>query len=87
MSEWGPWIEHGGRKCPVAPGTVCNLVWLDGVETVDVVRGGSSWMWRSLSHDGWVDDSIPIIRYRIRKPRGMTILKSLLENLPDEVTA
>jgi len=28
-----------------------------------------------------------VIRYRIRKPRGLTILEGLLENLPEEVDA
>lgn len=29
----------------------------------------------------------PIVEYRIRKPRGLTILEGLLENLPEEVDA
>jgi hypothetical protein len=31
--------------------------------------------------------AVPIIRYRIRKPRGMSILEEILTNLPTEVDA
>jgi hypothetical protein len=42
----------------------------------------NAWLWGSL-----LNRSYDIIRYRIRKPRGLTILEGLLENLPESVDA
>jgi hypothetical protein len=86
--EWGPWIEHDGKGFPLARGQVAHLIYRSGDEEITIVglfRGGepdvvgSSWHWGA----GWDE----IIRYRIRKPRGLTILEGLLENLPEEVGA
>lgn len=86
--EWGPWIEHDGSGVPVPRGTVCHVVWLDGDEAVEPIGGSRCWKWSSYDRKGWSDETyVPIIRYRIRKPLGLTILEGLLENLPDEVPA
>mgnify|MGYP001184935551 FL=1 len=83
--EWGPWIEHDGKGCPCV-GQMVDVVYKDG-ETAESVWGGPviatcshSWFW--LRPRPW-----SIIRYRIRKPRGLTILEGLLEILPVEVPA
>lgn len=83
--EWGPWIEHDGKGCPVPIGTVCHVVWLGGVETVKPIEGSKAWLWSSLDKSGWSDFHVPIIRYRIRKPRGLTILEELIADLPAPV--
>jgi hypothetical protein len=79
--EWGPWIEHDGSdKCPFQPGMF--------VQTVDI-KAKYERCWTGfifpefLRLFGWNF----VIRYRIRKPRGLTILEGLLENLPNEVDA
>jgi hypothetical protein len=84
--EWGPWIEHDGGFVPHLAG-----YWVEGDEVFHtfvrrdewrVETGfGASWNWAN-----WPEFS-KIIRYRIRKPRGLTILEGLLENLPEHVDA
>lgn len=81
---WGPWIEHDGRGCPCA-GMFVETITRGGVreshfaECVIVFRGEiigrlrmnfpSMWVWCQ------VNPSDQIIRYRIRKPRGMEVLE------------
>lgn len=91
MSEWGPWIEHDGKGCPcvgqlvqiverdhgVSPPRIAGAMF-DGTES----WSGSGWHWAVIPYgpDGVEWD--PIIRYRIRKPRGLTILEQVLSDLP-----
>ena len=93
MSEWGPWIEHDGKHTP-ANGTIVQIEYANGLLLVGVVGDrpktgkelgvpiyygetfASSWIW------GEWGLSVPIIRYRIRKPRGLTILENLIADLP-----
>ena len=90
MSEWGPWIEHDGTCVPVQSGEHYHAIFEDGDEEY-ATQGGDgftasgatykadngSWLWREPSE--------PIIRYRIRKPRGLTILENLIADLPAPV--
>lgn len=98
-SEWGPWIEHDGKGHPLKNGQVYNAVFADldeftavrganvplrtkyGVEIFDGGEGSyePSWTWEYRYER--------VIRYRVRKPLGLTMLESLLENLPEEVDA
>ena len=89
-NDWGPWIEHDGKGCPCVgryvqreyaqpttnfwgrKDTIC-----EGRFAWGIAENGHSWMWAP----GWN----PIIRYRVRKPRGMTILEQLLQDLPAPV--
>ena len=85
--EWGPWIDWSGGENP-APGMYVAIeirgrAWVEdrfprGNPDCDL---SEVWAWW---HDGEDDD---IVRYRIRKPRGMLILESLLADLPEEVPA
>lgn len=92
-SEWGPWIEHDGKGCPCVREYVQAVAERMPGDFVEVEgpcgeKGGESWNWEFwLRRD--VDGNLfaRIIRYRIRKPRGLIILESLLENLPEEVDA
>ena len=79
QDEWGPWIEHDGRKCPVV-GQFAHMI-----DVCDIAKdeqhffgiagsmGGDSWDWKNSPQ------CTRIIRYRIRKPRGMAILEQALQ--------
>lgn len=93
--EWGPWIEHDGKGFPVPVGTVVKVQGSVGNVAIQVINIANSdlqagylteWHWAFwpsfmfLLHEH-------IIRYRIRKPRGMAILEDLLEQIdaPEKV--
>lgn len=89
-AEWGPWIEHDGKGCPCV-GVPCEVIFRWGSsELGDETPGsiphkpGPSWFW-VLKHGApiCIDAKYPpIIRYRIRKPKGLAILERLLRELP-----
>jgi len=91
MSEdWGPWIEHDGKGCPCRIGETVQIeghtgAWGRIVVSTGVITSAGhshrSWIRRHSKHGQ------QIIRYRIRKPRGLTILEGVLENLPEQVDA
>ena len=88
--EWGPWIEHDGGGCPVQKGTHGEAKLRDGrvvffVALCGSVNGGpgtkpstygSAWVWGS---SGPNYEQNEVIRYRIRRPRGLTILQRIAE--------
>jgi hypothetical protein len=80
--EWTPWIDHNGLGCPVPFGT---WVHAKGIKTETQgwagERGGGGWKWK-IPHP-----YKSVISYRVRKPRGMGILKALVENIPEKVNA
>ena len=87
--EWGPWIEHDGRGCPVQDGilvTVCGYNTYGRWE--EYTRPAkSTWL-------GWEWSNGPrIIRYRIRKPRALLDLIAIADDpyavppLPEAVPA
>ena len=69
--EWGPWIEWGMRR---------ETAEKKGVYVrANIIRTGE--------YEGPVKNDSPeawagVIRYRIRKPRGMVILENLLADMP-----
>lgn len=85
---WGPWIKHDGGPCPcvgmyiqaeyvgIPTTSFVHGFYKDGVWE-GVARGKTGWVWPC--HEGRV------VAYRIRKPKGMEILESILENLPNDV--
>lgn len=91
--EWGPWIEHDGKGCP------CEGMWVraeyaDGEVSEHIAMGYlwpgegqvvNCWDWGECAICDCLDWRV--IRYRIRKPRGMVILEALLTNLPETVDA
>lgn len=88
--EWGPWQEHDGKGCPVALGQHYQAEYDDG----DMEEGVHGFYGTLLSGAGWRpengswlwhEDYQPIIRLRIRKPRGLTILENLIADLPAPV--
>ena len=81
--EWGPWTEHDGKGCPCV-GEYAEVDWLCRVR--GLVRG--TILAPVEGTLGWIyAKPVPgvegiVIRYRIRKPRGMAILESILTELP-----
>ena len=93
--EWGPWIEHDGKGCPCV-GMVVEAYkrWVGlqgpfvaGQEAIKFLGSadvpGSAWVYVHVV--GVTDDWI--LRYRIRRPRGMEVLDAILADLPEKVTA
>lgn len=81
VEEWSEWFEHdGSERCPFSLG--------DRVQTYGGYGG-------RFEYDEWTVDAFAmgitgyrfIIRYRIRKPRGLTILQDLIEQMPETVEA
>ena len=82
--EWGPRIEHDGKGCP-CNGEFVHAVFDKGfpVETFSLLNTPGdrlAWYWDKPRYP------IPgkIIRYRIRKPRAMKLLQSIVENPPKQ---
>lgn len=76
--EWGKWVEHDGRGCPVI-GHYVHVQYEDGEEAYGIAGSrpplvGCSWTWSDLVHC--------IVRYRVRKPLGLTLLEGLIADLP-----
>ena len=89
--EWGPWIEHDGISWPPAPmGTIVHRVFSEAprrgiakgrTEDVRPLCDGERGSWIGAA------GAVQVIRYRIRKPRGLVVLESLLADLPERVDA
>lgn len=90
MSEWSDWIEHDGTCVPVMDGEFYHAIYEDGDEEF-AVQGGDGLIASGAAYkcdNGswlWLEPYEPIIRYRIRKPRGLTILENLIADLPAPV--
>lgn len=90
QEEWGPWIEHDGRGCPadVCPGVYIAVVirFASGREERSEGRiknvPYSLWEKSLVCWTGGTEDYAPIIRYRIRRPRGLILLQRITER-PD----
>lgn len=75
--EWGPWIEHDGQPVPHLAGMFVHSRHYgptsrrEWERQIRVIHGrGGSWLWAA----GFTR----IIRYRVRKPRGMAILERIV---------
>lgn len=85
--EWGPWIEHDGNGCPcVGEYVQAEGVYPGGSRRVQEGIARDTWSW----HDANFGTTHPkggvtgrVVRYRIRKPRGLTILQEMIESLPE----
>ena len=83
QDEWTDWIEHDGKGCPwVGKMVHVKYRWVginpDGTESdkrIYIARPTKSWT-------GGDDRVNEIIRYRIRRPKGMAILNTILADLP-----
>ena len=84
--EWGPWIDHDGG--PKMHGVRLG----DVVHVQAIVRGVfrekvERMTQEHIDADCTSCDEGQLLRYRVRKPKGLSILQSLLENLPEQVDA
>lgn len=80
MSEWGPWIEHDGKGCPVKGQFVHAVIRrrcgrIVHYRIIAGLTAGRSWDWTTVYN--------PVIRYRIRKPSALQQLKEMVESLPE----
>ena len=98
---WGPWIDHDGKGCPCSGAMVESvdaggvaMVHIAGGISVHPVTGEwraryvdedlcDLWDWAECAAYGSYDARI--VRYRIRKSRGLILLQELIENLPAPV--
>lgn len=93
--EYGPWIEHDGSgPVDLKHGTVVNLRY-DGPAPVNPkIRADHPswfWYWKTVK-TGWFSTKkrrvcadpafVPIVAYRIRKPRGLVMLERLIADVP-----
>lgn len=90
--DWGPWQDHDQMGCPVADGVIVHIESVfRGVHLYSVVMIGVDYTrdkWdradlaaRNLRSRGvW---PVGILRYRIRKPKGMSILTDILREVVD----
>lgn len=89
--EWSEWFEHDGKGCPVKGqyvrvrfkeyGVNENGVW--AIECEGIATGNpEAWAWDHNS-----GEFNKVLRYRIRKPKGFTILEQIVQDVPEKVTA
>lgn len=94
--EWGPWIEHDGACPPIGLRKGMRVIlWFSkmsgSVAPTDCDHYENfKWRWRPV-RVGWFgskmvrvcDDAerMPIIRYRIRKPRAITMLEEIAQGI------
>ena len=91
--EWGPWIEHDGKGCPCV-GEYAHLIFDRKIIRMcapGMIKVSDNAVMGIVDGDGpeWGEFSFlptcKVLRYRIRRPRGLTILQDLIENLPAPV--
>ena len=87
--EFGPWITHDGAGRPVAPGTIVmvEVECITGLVKQTVQPAGSApvsaWVWSAFGASSvW-----RVLRYRIKKPRGLTILEEVANSVREPVDA
>lgn len=82
--DWGPWIVHHGAGCPVASGTIVEVVCEDRfgyrMNRIGQVDGASysSWNWE------FFPELKKIVRYRAKRPKALLLLKQALRDVPYE---
>jgi hypothetical protein len=87
-TQWGPWVGHDGKGMPVPAGTIVEVfsdedprnprngpVCRVGIAGVDLL---SSWHWTPQTRSTQV--SLPIDRYRVKRPKGLGVLLSAMPN-------
>ena len=83
-NEWGPWVLHDGKGCPLRAGTIAEVVCEDGfgfaMTRISVVMGGSysSWDW------SFYPELKRITRYREKRPKGLKVLEESLIQKPQK---
>jgi hypothetical protein len=92
--EWGPWVEHDGKGCPVS-GMYVEAEWQGFV-------GAGLQIWRGVVTPYWeppfdwrnhlqLDENGDLIgrvlRYRVRIPPALIAIRQMVEDLPERVDA
>lgn len=90
--QWGPWIEHDLGGCPVQDGQIVEIhcrydVDLEDQGIVTMGRDYSThyWSMADLTAVAWLKktgERLGILRYRVRKPRGLTLLENIANGYP-----
>lgn len=82
--EWGPWIEHDGKGCPCVGMYVQvdgHCGWWGNIKREEgIVRASAIPCWEIIHPEHGPE----VIRYRIRKPRGMQTLTEILNEVTDK---
>ena len=78
--EFGPWIEHDGKGCPCV-GQFVRSVERGGRMDDHIAGGVGDGLSRQWDWGSGIPKSMQIIRYRIRKPKGLTILTDILREV------
>lgn len=83
--EWGPWVEHIPGPCPLIVGQFVEVIEIGRLLKKRRRCGRVSSA--TVSSPAWFECSPfgrfeQVLRYRIRKPRGLTILENLIADLP-----
>lgn len=91
--EWGPWIEHDGKGCPVPRGidvkmeNACGCKYEARIDSSDHHPLSITWRTSKVSLKcrfcGKVEPEGTQLtaRYRIRKRRGLTILEEIAQGV------
>jgi len=83
--EWGPWVEHDGRGCPVRRGCRVEISVSHGV---DVPKANRKQFGNKL-HPAWSwalrPSAYRIVQYRLARPAVLRQLVDLVENPPAPV--
>lgn len=83
--EWGPWLVHHGKGCDVI-GQVVKIKRRNGSVDGPYIAGtvGPSGSWGNPMYDCWVHEpkGFDIKEYRVKKPKGLTMLEKLIQSLP-----
>lgn len=87
--EWGPWIEHDGKGCPVRAGSYIQVelsvapTEIKGDWVQIAPRLFEGWLLNTDSRNwSWIEGFSKIIMYRVKKPKGLKMLEELIQNLP-----
>lgn len=78
--EWGPWIEHDGGDTIDAPIGARIMFEAFRPDGCTVYSGTGTYAGATGAGDEW-----DLIRYRVRKPKGLTILQEIAQSPEHEL--
>lgn len=94
---WGPWIIHDQSGCPVSDGVIVEV---DIFVPPPLVGSGKHVTCVGVEWHGWdtvdmysrqiqanMGITVGVIKYRIRKPRGMKLLDKIMNDIRKPVFA
>lgn len=95
--EWGPWIIHDQSGCPVPTGTIVEV----DISVPPPLDGSGKYVTCvGVEWHGWdrmdmysrqiqtnMGITVGVIKYRIRKPRGMVMIDEILNGIREPTFA